>query len=279
MAGPCPYGCLHLEFWSQAGQPETLMSRGAIRTRGLPLSLLSAVLLCSCSSSQEALVLSRGSELPRADSAQQREARERMVREQIQARDVRDPRVLEALRKVPRHLFVPEPMQANAYDDTPLPIGLGQTISQPYIVGFMSEALELKPQDRVLEVGTGSGYQAAVLSVLVREVYSIEIVEALGKAAQGRLARLGYSNVKCRIGDGYRGWPDAAPFDAIIVTAAADHVPPPLLDQLREGGRLVIPLGSFEQDLVLIRRTPKGLERQTLLPVRFVPMVGEAEKN
>jgi protein-L-isoaspartate(D-aspartate) O-methyltransferase len=213
-----------------------------------------------------------------ADSEEQREARQRMVEEQIAARGVRDTRVLAAVRKIPRHLFVPPQMQSYAYADEPLPIGYGQTISQPYIVAFMSEALELKPQDRVLEIGTGSGYQAAVLAELAREVYSIEIVEPLGKEAAERLKRLGYTNVKVRIGDGYRGWPEAAPFDAIMVTAAPNHVPPALVEQLREGGRLVLPVGRFFQDLIRIRRTPEGTRQESLLPVRFVPMVGEAEK-
>lgn len=213
-----------------------------------------------------------------ADSEEQREARRRMVEEQIAGRGVRDTRVLAAVRKIPRHLFVPPQMLPYAYADEPLPIGYGQTISQPYIVAFMSEALELKPQDRVLEIGTGSGYQAAVLAELAREVYSIEIVEPLGKEAAERLRRLGYTNVKLRIGDGYRGWPEAAPFDAIMVTAAPGHVPPALVQQLREGGRLVLPVGRFFQDLIRIRRTPKGTQQESLLPVRFVPMVGEAEK-
>jgi protein-L-isoaspartate(D-aspartate) O-methyltransferase len=202
-----------------------------------------------------------------------------MVREQIEDRGVRDKRVLVAMRKVPRHLYVPREMEPYAYADQPLPIGYGQTISQPYIVAFMTEALELKPQDRVLEIGTGSGYQAAVLAELVREVFSIEIVEPLGKESAARLKRLGYSNIQVRIGDGYRGWPQAAPFDAIIVTAAPDHVPPALVDQLREGGRMVLPVGRLFQDLIRIRRTAKGIKQETLLPVRFVPMVGEAEKN
>jgi len=241
--------------------------------------LLLGVLLLQCSSSRnEVSSPDPVSSQISADTAEQRQAREQMVREQIEARDVRDKRVLAAMRKVPRHLFVPLSLLPYAHADEPLPIGHGQTISQPYIVAFMSEALEFKPQDRVLEIGTGSGYQAAVLAELVREVYSIEIVEPLGKEAAERLKRLGYANVNVRIGDGYRGWPEAAPFDAIMVTAAPDHVPPALVDQLREGGRLVVPVGRFFQDLIRIRRTRKGVQQETLLPVRFVPMVGEAEK-
>jgi protein-L-isoaspartate(D-aspartate) O-methyltransferase len=214
-----------------------------------------------------------------SDSEAQRRARERMVREQIEDRGVRDKRVLAALRKVPRHLFVPGDMVPYAHADGPLPIGYRQTISQPYIVAFMTEALELKPQDRVLEIGTGSGYQAAILAELVHDVYSIEIVEPLGREAAERLKRLGYSNIQIRIGDGYRGWPEAAPFDAIIVTAAPGHVPPALVDQLRQGGRMVLPVGRLFQDLIRIRRTTSGVKQETLLPVRFVPMVGEAEKQ
>jgi protein-L-isoaspartate(D-aspartate) O-methyltransferase len=201
-----------------------------------------------------------------------------MVQEQIFARGIRDRRVLEALRKVPRHRFVPPEMLSSAYDDTALPVGLGQTISQPYVVAFMTEALELKPQDRVLEIGTGSGYQAAVLSLLASEVYSIEIVERLGREAEARLKEMGYANVRVRIGDGYRGWPEAAPFDAIIVTAAPLDVPPALVAQLRPGGRMVVPVGRFLQDLIRVRRTAKGLERESLLPVRFVPMVPQTER-
>ncbi len=205
--------------------------------------------------------------------------RELMVQQQIATRGVRDQRVLEAMRKVPRHLFVPPGMQPYAYLDSPLPIGREQTISQPYIVAFMTEALRLRPEDRVLEVGTGSGYQAAVLSVMVREVYSIEIVEPLATEAAERLRRLGYANVTVRVGDGYRGWPDEAPFDAIMVTAAPDHVPEPLLHQLALGGRLILPVGDQFQTLMRIRRTAKGFKRESLLPVRFVPMTGEAEKQ
>ena len=208
-----------------------------------------------------------------------RQARERLVREEIEARGVRDPRVLAAMRKVPRHLFVEPAQQAHAYDDSPLHIGFGQTISEPYLVAFMTEALELKPTDRVLEIGTGSGFQAAVLAELVHDVYTIEIVEPLAKAADERLKRLGYSNVHVRAGDGYRGWPEAAPFDAIILTAAPpDRVPPPLIDELKEGGRLVAPVGGSEQDLTLLRRTAHGVTERVLLPVRFVPMTGEAQK-
>jgi len=211
-----------------------------------------------------------------AESQQTRAAREGMIQDQIMARGIRDPRVLEALRRIPRHRFVPPEMQPYAYEDTPLPIGLGQTISQPYVVAFMTEALELKPQDRVLEIGTGSGYQAAVLSLLAREVYSMEIVERLGHEAQARLEQMGYSNVHVRIGNGYRGWPEAAPFDAIIVTAAPPDVPAALVEQLRVGGRMLVPVGGFAQDLLRLRRTAKGIERENLLPVRFVPMVEES---
>lgn len=214
-----------------------------------------------------------------AESRQTRAARERMIQDQIMARGIRDPRVLEALRKIPRHLFVPPEMQPYAYEDTPLPIGLGQTISQPYIVAFMTEALELKPQDRVLEIGTGSGYQAAVLSLLAREVYSMEIVERLGQEARARLEQLGYRNVHVRIGNGYRGWPEAAPFDAIIVTAAPPDVPPALVEQLRVGGHMLVPVGRYAQDLLRLRRTVKGIERENLLPVRFVPMVPEGARE
>ncbi len=225
------------------------------------------------------LALQKSAEPVSASADEYRQARERFVREEIEGRGIRDSRVLAAMRKVPRHLFVPPGEQKDAYVDSPLFIGYGQTISEPYVVAFMTEALELKPRDRVLEIGTGSGYQAAVLSELAQEVYTIEIVEPLGKAAEERLQRLGYSNVHVRVGDGYRGWPEAAPFDAIVLTAAPpERVPPPLAEQLREGGRLVAPVGGSEQDLVRLRRTAKGVTEEVLLPVRFVPMTGEAEK-
>jgi len=205
--------------------------------------------------------------------------RERMVSTQIEARGITDPRVLAAMRKVSRHLFIPEAERELAYDDGPVPIGEGQTISQPYIVALMTELIRPQPGDRVLEVGTGSGYQAAVLAELAAEVYTIEILEPLALRAASLLRDLGYANVHTRIGDGYRGWPEKAPFDAIIVTAAPGRVPEPLKQQLAPGGRLVIPVGTAYQELVLITRTASGFREEAVTPVRFVPMTGEAEKN
>lgn len=205
--------------------------------------------------------------------------RQQMVRTQLAppARDITDPRVLAAMSKVPRHEFVPAAERANAYEDCPLPIGHGQTISQPYIVAFMTEKLRPQPTDKVLEIGTGSGYQAAVLAELVAAVYTIEILEPLGRRASADLARLGYTNVFVRIGDGYQGWPEAAPFDAIIVTCAPDHVPPPLVDQLKEGGRMIIPVGPLgDQQLYLLEKRGGQVTRRAVLPVRFVPMTGRA---
>ncbi|MCM8596496.1 protein-L-isoaspartate(D-aspartate) O-methyltransferase [Accumulibacter sp.] len=207
-------------------------------------------------------------------------ARSRMVEQQLRSpwRGISDPAVLRAMATVPRHEFVPRELRRYAYDDNPLPIGHGQTISQPYVVAFMTEKLEPRPGDRVLEIGTGSGYQAAILAGLVREVYSVEIVEALARRAESDLNRLGYRNVRVRHGDGYQGWPEAAPFDAIIVTCAPDHVPQPLVDQLRDGGRMVIPVGgSGQQELFLLRKQAGKLRREAVLPVRFVPMTGTAE--
>jgi protein-L-isoaspartate(D-aspartate) O-methyltransferase len=202
-------------------------------------------------------------------------ARERMVTEQIAARDVKDPRVLAAMRQIPRHLFVPADQQYSAYDDRPLPIGYDQTISQPYIVALMTELARPKATDRALEVGTGSGYQAAILSKLVAEVYSIEIIEPLAAEAKARLARMGCTNVICRTGDGYGGWAEKAPFDLIVVTAAPDHVPPPLVAQLKPGGRLVIPVGEVfsVQELLVIEKDANGKTRtEQITPVRFVPL-------
>jgi protein-L-isoaspartate(D-aspartate) O-methyltransferase len=206
------------------------------------------------------------------------ELRQSMVDKQIRARDVRSPRVLAAMEKVPRHLFVPEVYRAQAYDDYPLPIGENQTISQPYIVALMTSLLDLKGGEKVLEIGTGSGYQAAVLAEIAGEVYTIEILEPLAKRAEATLTSLGYTNVHVRNGDGYAGWPDEAPFDDIVVTAAPIKVPQPLLDQLKVGGHMVIPLGKVFQDLVVYTKTPTGFEKKNVVPVRFVPMTGEAQQ-
>jgi protein-L-isoaspartate(D-aspartate) O-methyltransferase len=207
--------------------------------------------------------------------------RKRMVATQIRARDVKDPNVLKAMQIVPRHAFMPSSQRRYAYGDYPLPIEHGQTISQPYIVAFMTEALKLRPGSKVLEIGTGSGYQAAVCGEIAREVYTIEIVKGLAKTAQERLKKLGYKNVFIKAGDGFFGWPDKAPFDAIIGTAAAKRIPEPLLEQLRPGGRMIIPTGSTLgfQHLVLITKDAKGkIHKSKVMPVRFVPMTGEVQK-
>jgi protein-L-isoaspartate(D-aspartate) O-methyltransferase len=214
-----------------------------------------------------------------AVDSSRRAEREAMVRDQIEARGIRDARVLEAMRRVPRHRFMPPGEQAAAYTDQPRPIGARQTISQPFIVAFMTEALALRSGEKVLEIGTGSGYQAAILAEMGATVYTIEIIPELAERARRALDEQGYRDVHARVGDGYRGWPEAAPFDAIIVTAAPDHVPQALVDQLAPDGRMVLPVGSGFQELVLLRRTPGGVERETLLPVRFVPMTGEAERR
>ncbi len=206
-------------------------------------------------------------------------SRSEMVSRQIAARGVKDERVLEAMRRVPRHLFVPKDQVAQAYDDHPLPIGSGQTISQPYVVAFMTEQLLLTGRERVLEIGTGSGYQTAILSALAAKVYTIEIRPELAAQALERLKSLRISNVEVRAADGYRGWPEASPFDAILVTAAPEKIPPPLLDQLAVGGRMIIPVGRFYQELKVIEKTATGLAERSVLPVRFVPFVGEAERE
>jgi protein-L-isoaspartate(D-aspartate) O-methyltransferase len=216
-----------------------------------------------------------------ADTNQFTARRMRMVQEQLigPGRGITNARVLAAIGKVPRHEFVPELQRNQAYEDHPLPIGYGQTISQPYIVAFMTEKLDPQPTDRVLEIGTGSGYQAAVLAELVAKVYTIEIVEPLAQRAKADLQRLGCTNVLVRAGDGYKGWPDAAPFDAIIVTCAPDKVPQPLTEQLKDGGRMIIPIGEiWDQKLVLLHKRGQRLEKTVVLPVRFVPMTGEAER-
>lgn len=207
-------------------------------------------------------------------------ARERMVEEQLAApgRGIKNRVVLSAMNTVPRHEFVPESLRKFAYCDEPLPIGYGQSISQPFVVAFMTEQLDPKPTDRVLEIGTGSGYQAAVLSRLVAEVYTIEIIEPLAKRAEADLKRLGYLNVKVLAGDGYKGWPEYAPFDSIIVTCAPDQVPQPLIDQLQDGGRMIIPVGTlWDQKLYLLRKHGTTIERQAVLPVAFVPMTRKPE--
>jgi protein-L-isoaspartate(D-aspartate) O-methyltransferase len=199
--------------------------------------------------------------------------RRRMTDSQIRARGVRDPRVLAAMDKVPRHLFVPGRLRPRAYDDEPLPIGEGQTISQPYIVAYMTEALGLRGGERVLEIGTGSGYQTAVLAEIAGRVWTIEIVEALALRARTVLDGLGYAGIRYRVGDGWAGWPDEAPFDAVCVTAAAAEIPAPLADQMAVGGRMIIPVGTAVQELVLMRRQKKGMTKERLLPVRFVPLI------
>lgn len=202
-----------------------------------------------------------------------------MVQTQIEARGVRDPEVLASMGLVPRHLFVPDVYRDAAYNDSPLPIGQGQTISQPYIVALMTELLEVGDGRRVLEIGTGSGYQAAVLAQMGVEVYSIEIKAKLCEGAAELLKSLDYAGVQVRCGDGYGGWPEQAPFDGIVVTAAPDRIPDPLLDQLADGARMVIPVGEFYQELKVITRTGDGYQEKSVIPVRFVPMTGEIERR
>jgi len=232
----------------------------------LPMSRLMALTALACSSARD------------ADEAALARAREDMVVSQIAARGVRDPKTLAALRKVARHLFVPAASRTQAYEDHPLSIGHGQTISQPYIVAFMTEALGLRGGETVLEVGTGSGYQAAVLGEIAARVYTIEIVAPLAEDSAALLKRLGHANVSVRAGDGYLGWPEAAPFDAIMVTAAAPRIPEPLRQQLKDGGRLVVPVGDEWQELVVVTRRGERFEEKRVLPVRFVPMTGKVRQ-
>ncbi len=205
----------------------------------------------------------------------------RMVEEQIAGRGVKDPRILDAMRKIPRHLFIDNSLKERAYGDHPLPIGEGQTISQPYVVAWMTEALNLKSSDRVLEIGTGSGYQAAVLAEIVKEVYTVEIRKGLKETADKLLNELGYKNIKMKYGDGYYGWEQYAPFDAIIITASANHIPPPLIKQLKDGGRLIIPLGStlYYQTLTLVTKKFNELNVEQMGGVAFVPMIGEVKRK
>jgi protein-L-isoaspartate(D-aspartate) O-methyltransferase len=205
--------------------------------------------------------------------------RELMVKNQIEARGVSDQRVLEAMRKIERHKFVPGQHAASAYEDHPLPIGHGQTISQPYIVALMTELCELKGNEKVLEIGTGSGYQAAILSLLAAEVYSIEIVDPLAKSARQKLKELGYRNVEIRTGDGYQGWPEKAPFDVIMLTASPPKIPQALIDQLADGGVLIAPEGDFSQELIKITKVKGKITKKTVTYVRFVPMVHGTEQE
>ena len=229
------------------------------------LSALAALLLLPCTLVAE----------DEAKDGQWREKSEQMVRQQLKSRGIEEPRVLEAMRSVPRHEFVPDRLQQLAYSDRPLPIGHGQTISQPYIVALMAELAQIQEQDRVLEGGTGSGYHAAVLAELGKEVYSVEIIEGLAKSARRRLQRLGYANTRVLAGDGFQGWPEYAPFDAIVVTCAPPEVPDPLKEQLAPGGNLVIPVGEQWQELKVLHKKEKGSwKKENVVPVRFVPMTG-----
>ena len=240
-----------------------------VKPQLLPSPILSLALFANC-------VLTGCSVAKESDFAA---ARQRMVTEQLAGRNITNQLVLHVMRTVPRHELVPPDVRSQAYDDHPLPIGHGQTISQPYIVAFMTQALDPQTNDVVMEVGTGSGYQAAVLAGLVKKVYTIEVVETLARRAEADLERLAFTNVQVRAGDGYQGWPDAAPFDAIIVTCAPDHVPKPLVDQLKEGGRMIIPVGpAYDQSLYLLRKEGGNVRQQAILPVRFVPMTGQAKE-
>lgn len=221
------------------------------------------------------------SDQPKTENADYSKKRQKMVREQLISRGISERRVLDAMSKIPRHLFVDRSLWDKAYGDHPLPIGEGQTISQPYVVALMTEALKLKSTDRVLEIGTGSGYQAAVLAEIVEEVYTIEIRKGISDRAMAVLKELGYKDVKTRHADGYFGWEEYAPFDAIIITASANHIPPPLIKQLKDGGRLIIPLGStvYYQTLTLITKRGDNLITEQMGSVAFVPMIGEVRKK
>jgi protein-L-isoaspartate(D-aspartate) O-methyltransferase len=245
------------------------------RVHGAALFFLAPLLAVSCQDQKASIP-----KVTPTNRDSEDDRRARMVETQIVARGVRDARVLAAMRQVPRHLFVEAKDRAQAYEDHPLPIAGNQTISQPYIVALMTELADLTPNEKVLEIGTGSGYQSAVLSRLAGEVYSVEIVPELARASAERLQQLGYRNITVREGDGYRGWAEHAPFDAILVTAAPDRIPQPLLDQLAPGGRMVIPVGSFFQELKVLSKDKNGkITEKDILPVRFVPMTGEIEKT
>ncbi|MGB7624455.1 MAG: protein-L-isoaspartate(D-aspartate) O-methyltransferase [Terriglobia bacterium] len=257
-----------------------IKEKGAVRIgqgiTGVVVMLAFGFVLTQCVSNppQPMKSLSTHSDLDSAAAS-----REQMVKNQLEYRGIRDARVLTAMRKVPRDRFVPPEFRDRAYDDGALPIGYEQTISQPYIVAYMTEALQLIGKERVLEIGTGSGYQAAILAELVPEVYSVELIAPLADRAEGILAGLGYTNFKIKIGNGYEGWAEHAPYDAIMVTAAPVEVPPTLVAQLGMNGRMVLPVGTGTQELILIRKTPKGIVRQDLLPVRFVPMIDKDRRK
>jgi protein-L-isoaspartate(D-aspartate) O-methyltransferase len=231
----------------------------------LTLTLLPFLLLTASSTSED-------------DNNIDVEKRWDMIEKQIISRGIQDPRLIQAMIKIPRHKFVPADLREYAYGDNPIPIGMDQTISQPYIVALMTELLKLKEGEKVLEVGTGSGYQTAILAEMGCEVFTIEIVESLVEKAKQVLESLGYKKIHYKSGDGYSGWPEHAPFDAIIVTAAPDHIPQPLIEQLKVNGRMVIPVGDQYQELILIKKREKGVEMKTVTPVRFVPMTGEAQR-
>lgn len=234
--------------------------------------LVVLLFVCSCA----ALLTACTPQTPvEAQDDEMTRARARMIAEQLRSRDIRSPRVLEVMGRVRRHLFVPVDLRAQAYFDHPLPIGYNQTISQPYIVAFMTQALDVRPEHKVLEIGTGSGYQAAVLGELAAQVYTIEIIEPLAQSATRTLAQLEYTNVHVRAGNGYAGWPEEAPFDRIIVTAAPDEVPQALVDQLKLDGLMAIPVGTDVQELRIMRRSSRGMQTLETLPVRFVPMTGK----
>ncbi len=240
-----------------------------------PLAILATGLAPACDPSPNVPVTSRTVVTTQVGADDRIDERRRMVEQQLRARGLADERVLGAMASVPRHRFIPEDAAAAAYGDHPLPIGLRQTISQPYIVGYMTEAVQLAPDDRVLEIGTGSGYQSAVLSELVAEVYSIEIIPELAERARATLAELKYDNVRVRTGNGYLGWPEHAPFDAILVTAAPDEIPAALVQQLAVGARMAIPVGDAYQEMVIVTKTGEGVVEEATFPVRFVPMTGK----
>jgi protein-L-isoaspartate(D-aspartate) O-methyltransferase len=244
------------------------------------LVMHSFLLICNggCSTDGQQAADKTQSQISAPESAELTKLRERMVRDQLRTRDISNPKVIEAMLKVPRHEFVPTYLTRSAYDDSALPIEQGQTISQPYIVAYMTQALDLHGTERVLEIGTGSGYQAAILAEIVPEVYTIEILPRLQESAAAVLGKLGYRNIHFRVGDGYMGWPEYAPYDRIIVTAAPDEVPQPLLDQLEEGGLLIAPIGYQSQELVIFEKRKSGIKRRSTIPVRFVPMTGKAQE-